>query len=401
MDNPRPPESRAASRPRWLAGALLFALTAGYGYWRLQAADETGDRLGATGAEDAPAASVTTATVNQGDLSIYLHGLGTVTPLQTVTIKSRVDGELVKVAFREGQTVQAGELLAEIDPRPYQVQLHQAAGQLMRDEALLSNAEQDLQRYRTLLAQDSIAAQQTATQEALVRQYRGTVEMDRAQVNNAKLQLDYTRIVAPIAGQIGLRLVDKGNIVRAGDTTGLAVITQIQPITVLFTLPEDQVPAVMRRWRSERNLTVEAFDRSGLRKLADGKLLAVDNQIDTATGTLKLKAWFDNAERGLYANQFVNIRLRLDTLPAATLAPAAAIQHGANGDFVYWVKPDRTVTIRPIKTGPVDADRVAVLEGLAPGDVLVVGGSDKLREGSRIKPADAAVSPETASVPAR
>ncbi|NJA06654.1 MdtA/MuxA family multidrug efflux RND transporter periplasmic adaptor subunit [Methylococcaceae bacterium WWC4] len=401
MDNPRPPETRAAGRSGWPTAALLFALTAGYAYWRLHATEEPSERPGSTGTGDAPAASVTTATVNQGDLPIYLHGLGTVTPLQTVTIKSRVDGELVKVAFREGQTVQAGELLAEIDPRPYQVQLHQAEGQLMRDEALLSNAEQDLQRYRTLLAQDSIAAQQTATQEALVRQYRGTVEMDRAQVNNAKLQLDYTRIVAPIAGQIGLRLVDKGNIVRAGDTTGLAVITQIQPITVLFTLPEDQVPAVMRRWRSERSLTVEAFDRSGLRKLADGKLLAVDNQIDTATGTLKLKAWFDNAERGLYANQFVNIRLRLDTLPAATLAPAAAIQHGANGDFVYWVKPDRTVTIRPIKTGPVDADRVAVLEGLAPGDVLVVGGSDKLREGSRIKPADAAVSPETAPVPAR
>lgn len=398
MDNPRPPETRSAGRPHWPTAALLFALAAGYGYWHLQATDKPGNRPGTTGAEDLPPASVTTATVRQGDLPIYLHGLGTVTPLQTVTIKSRVDGELVTVAYREGQTVQAGELLAEIDPRPYQVLLRQAEGQLMRDEALLSNAEQDLRRYRTLLEQDSIAAQQTATQEALVRQYRGSVEMDRAQVNNAKLQLDYTRIVAPIAGQIGLRLVDKGNIVRTGDTTGLAVIAQIQPITVLFTLPEDQVPAVMRRWRSKGNLTLEAFDRAGRRKLADGKLLAVDNQIDTATGTLKLKAWFDNAERELYANQFVNIRMRLDTLPAATLAPAAAIQHGANGDFVYWIKPDRTVTIRPVKIGPADADRVAVLEGVAPGDSLVVGGSDKLREGSRIKPADAVLNTEPVPV---
>lgn len=399
MDNPRPPEPRSAGRPYWPTAALLFALAAGYGYWQLQSSDKPGNHPVTTGAEDVPPASVTTATVGQGDLPIYLHGLGTVTPLQTVTIRSRVDGELVKVAYREGQIVQAGELLAEIDPRPYQVLLRQAEGQLMRDEALLSNAEQDLRRYRTLLEQDSIAAQQTATQEALVRQYRGSVEMDRAQVNSAKLQLDYTRIVAPITGQIGLRLLDKGNLVRAGDTTGLAVITQIQPITVLFTLPEDQVPAVMRRWRSERNLTLEAFDRADQRKLADGKLLAVDNQIDTATGTLKLKAWFENAERELYANQFVNIRMRLDTLPAATLAPAAAIQHGANGDFVYWVKPDQTVTIRPVKIGPADADRVAVLAGVAPGDSLVVGGSDKLREGSRIKPADAVLNIK--SVPAR
>ncbi|WKJ92623.1 MdtA/MuxA family multidrug efflux RND transporter periplasmic adaptor subunit [Methylomonas montana] len=328
--------------------------------------------------------SVAVALTRQDDLPIYLSGLGTVTPLHTVTVRSRVDGELIRVAFTEGQAVRQGDLLAEIDPRPYQVAVQQAEGQLLRDEALLKNAEIDQDRYQTLLEQDSIAAQQTATQASLVKQYRGTVEIDRAQLDNAKLQLSYARITAPVSGRIGLRLVDQGNMVRASDLNGLAVITQIQPISVVFTLPEDDIPAVMRRWRSGDAIVIDAYDRAGQQKLASGKLLAVDNQIDASTGTLKLKAQFDNEDRTLFANQFVNIKMRLDTLRAATLAPSAAIQHGSGGAFVYLVKDDNSITVRTVKTGPADGETVAILEGLAPNQKLVIDGADKLREGSQV-----------------
>lgn len=368
----------------WPLAAALTLLIAAAGYYYRTSTSERHEAAPAEKAENLTV-SVAAAKTRQGDMPIYLRGLGTVTPLHTVAVRSRVDGELVNIAFSEGQAVRQGELLAEIDPRPFQVQLQQAQGQLTRDEALLKNAEIDLARYQTLLEQDSIASQQTATQAALVKQYRGTVEIDRAQLENARLQLGYARITAPVSGRIGLRLVDQGNMIRANDVNGLAVITQIQPIAVVFTLPENEAPAVMRRWHSEESIAVDAYDRAGQHMLASGKLLAVDNQIDASTGTLKLKAQFDNKDRTLFANQFVNVNMRLDTLRATTLAPGAAIQHGAGGAFVYVVKDDNTVTVRPIKTGPAEGETVAILAGLAPGELLVIDGADKLREGAPVK----------------
>ncbi len=369
---------------RWLPILLAIGATTA-GYFSRQPSNHGLAKADAkTENPDQRPVAVAVAPTTQGDFPVYLNGLGTVTPLRTVTIHSRVDGELIRVAYTESQIVKQGELLVEIDPRAFQVQLQQAQGQLLHDEALLKNAEIDLARYQTLLEQDSIAAQQTVTQEALVKQYRGTVEVDRAQVENAKLQLSYTKITAPVTGRIGLRLVDQGNIVHTTDSNGLVVITQIQPITVVFTLPEDTVPAVMQRWHSGEILPIEAYDRAGNLKLASGKLLAIDNQIDPTTGTFKLKAQFDNADSTLFPNQFVNIKMKLDTIRSATLAPAAAIQHGAIGSFVYIVKEDQTVTVRPVKLGPTEAETVAILEGLTPKQNLVIDGADKLREGSHV-----------------
>ncbi|MDD1622379.1 MAG: MdtA/MuxA family multidrug efflux RND transporter periplasmic adaptor subunit [Methylococcaceae bacterium] len=380
--------SRSKGRPagwQWLA--ILLVIVASAVYFARQPGDGSRQSKADTTTENTEQrpVPVAIATTTQGDMPIYLNGLGTVTPLRTVTLHSRVDGELIRVAFTESQIVKQGELLAEIDPRAFLVQLQQAQGQLQRDEALLKNAEIDLARYQTLLEQDSIAAQQTVTQEALVKQYRGTVDVDRAAVENAKLQLSYTKITAPLTGRVGLRLVDQGNIVHANDSNGLVVITQIQPITVVFTLAEDTIPAVLQRWHSGEIPPIEAYDRAGNLKLASGKLLALDNQIDPATGTFKLKAQFDNADKALFPNQFVNIKMKLDTLRSATLAPSAAIQHGAIGSFVYVVKDDETVTVRPVKLGPTEAETVAVVEGLTPRQNLVIDGADKLREGSRVK----------------
>jgi membrane fusion protein, multidrug efflux system len=327
---------------------------------------------------------VTAAAAQKGDIGIYLTGLGTVTPISTVTVKSRVDGELIRVLYKEGQIVQKGQLLAEIDPRPFQAQLTQAQGQLMRDQAQLKNARVDLERYRVLTSQDSIAEQQYATQKSLVNQLEGTVKFDQGQIDTAKLQLSYSRITAPESGRVGLRPVDPGNIVHATDANGLLVITQLEPITVIFTIPEDSLEPVLDKVRAGVQLPVEAYNREGTRKLATGTLLTMDNQIDPNSGTVRLRAKFANKNHILFPNQFVNARLLVETRHGVTLVPTAAIQRGAQGTFVFLIRPDNTVTVRQVKVGPSEKDETAIDEGLVPGDNVVVEGTERLREGSKI-----------------
>jgi len=382
------------SKFRWMAGiAVLLCAAAAIYFYRGRASDaQTPTRRRAAALQSIP---VVTAKVTSGDMDVYLSGLGTVTPLNTITVKSRVDGQLVKVLFQEGQSVKAGQVLAEIDPRPFQVQLAQAEGQLARDQALLVNAQVDLERYRVLFKEDSIPKQQLDTQESLVRQYEGTIRVDQSQVDNAKLQLVYCHIGSPIAGRVGLRLVDPGNMIHASDTNGLVIITQLQPITVVFTLPEDNLPAVLARMKSNQPLSVTAFDREQKNLLATGSLLSIDNQIDPTTGTVKLKAIFPNSDGALFPNQFVNARIRVDTLHDATLVPNAAIQRGPQSTFVFTVNPDNTVAIKNVEVKFSERDQSAIARGLAPGQTVVVDGVDKLQPGAKVVSRAAQTPPRT------
>jgi multidrug efflux system membrane fusion protein len=367
---------------QWLIGLLLLAASIALicWFWPAEPPPQAGGRWG-----DGGPVPVRVATVMQGDFPIELKALGTVTAYNTVQVRGRVDGELVKLLFEDGQRVEAGDLLAVIDPRPYEVALQQAQGVQQENQAQLHNAESDLARYRGLYAEDSIAKQTLDTQQALVNQYRGTLKSNQAAVAEARLNLDFTQVRAPISGRLGLRQVDLGNLVSAADALPLVVITQTLPISLMFTLPEVELPAVLRPFRAGQTLRVEAWDRNEKIKLAEGHLDSLDNLIDTATGTVKLKARFENAEELLFPNQFVNVRLLVETRKQALLIPAAALQFGARGTFVYVIDGQDKVQLRPVVAGPSNGQMTLIEEGVAVGERLVLEGTDRLRDGSLVE----------------
>ena len=382
---------RPRPRSQWWLWLLVLAVLGCGGYWLLEKSWERLPLAAEPAARPVPqGVPVIVAAARQGDMPVYLTGLGSVTAYNTVTVKSRVDGQLIKIAFREGQFVGQGDLLAEIDPRPFEVQLEQAEGQMARDVAQLKDAQINLARNQQLLAKQLIAKQQVDDLAAAVGQYEGAIKMDQGLIDNARLQLIYCHITAPISGRVGLRLVDVGNMVHATDQTGLLVITQVQPIAVLFTIPEDNLPPILKKLQADERLPVEAYDRAGQTKIATGSLLTVDNQIDQSTGTTRLKAVLENQDNALFPNQFVNVRLLLDVRKGAVIAPVAAIQRGSQGTFVYVVKTDKTVEVRQITVGPTAGTDAVIEAGLSPAEVVVVDGVDKLRAGStvQIKTAD-------------
>ena len=383
-------ETRPAPRSRggyWLLTLLIAAGLAGGG-WYLWNQHRTAQapKVASAGRGAAPPQPVGFAIADKGDIRIVLNELGTVTSLDTVTVQTQIAGQLQEIGYKEGQVVKKGDFLAQIDPRPYIAALEQAQGTLAKDQGLLAQAQTNLKRYQTLGRQDSIAQQQLDDQRFLVQQYIGTVQTDQGVVDNAKLNLEYCRIVSPLDGQVGLRLVDLGNYVTPNTTTttGLVVIAQIQPISVVFAVPEDSLPDVIQRVRSGASLEVEAYDRANVRLLATGTLSALDSQISTTTGTLNLRAIFANPDEMLYPNQFVNARLLVNTMRDAVRVPVPAIQRGEPGTFVYLINPDNTVSVRVVKAGPIDGGFQAVLSGLNPGDKVVTDGTDRLKDGAAV-----------------
>jgi multidrug efflux system membrane fusion protein len=376
------PAAKPRSRRRFVVISLLALLIVGGGVWwsRRESAPQPAGR----GGRNAVPMSIVPEVVGKGDIGINLNALGTVTSLATVTIRSQISGYLQKVVFKEGDEVKKGDLLAEIDSRPFEATLAQAKGQLARDEAMLKGAQVDLARYQGLAAQNAVPHQTLDTQVALVGQDQGTVEADRAAVKAAEVNLNYCRILSPLDGRVGLRQVDQGNYVTPGDATGLVVITQLKPISVLFTVPEDNLQAIAKRLQEGAVLPATAFDRGGANKIAEGSLQTFDSQIDPTTGTIKLRAQFPNETEALYPNQFVNIQLLLDTHKNVTIMPTAGVQRGVPGTFVYLVNADNTVSVRKVTLGVTEGDRVEVTSGLAPGDHIVVDGADKLRDGAKI-----------------
>jgi multidrug efflux system membrane fusion protein len=384
---------------------IVLAMAGGAYYWHVRstaadaAANGTAAAPGAPGGApaagpggargrfdpNAKPAPVAVATARADDFPLYLTALGTVTPLATVTVHSRVDGPLQRILFKEGDLVKQGQLLAEIDPRTFAVQVAQADGTLQKDRALLANAQVDLKRYQTLLAQDSIASQQVDTQASLVNQYVATIASDQGNLDAARLQLSFTRITAPVSGRLGLRQVDVGNMVHASDTNGIVVITQLQPVDVVYTIPETNVPQVMGEIRAGKTLPVDAFNRDQTARLARGKVLTIDNQIDTTTGTVKMKAEFTNDDLALFPNQFVNIRMLVTTLHNVTVVPSAAVQRGSQGTFVYLVDAQNVVSVKVVKVGPVNGETTVITDGVVPGDIVVIDGTDRLREGQKVE----------------
>ena len=375
-----PPATRQRRGGRLrLAFILLAVLLLGLLAWRLLTSK------GASRAPHAEAQRVGAAKVGTANIHVVLSGLGTVTPLATITVQTQINGQLMSVGFKEGQIVQKGDFLAQIDPRPYQVALEQAQGTYEHDKQVLAQAQSDLARYDRLNKQDSISKQEAVDQAFLVKQDQGTVLEDQGTIDTDRLNLTYCHITSPVTGRVGLRLVDPGNYVQTSSSAGLVVVTQLQPISVIFVLPEDDVPDVLAEMRNGQTLQVTAYDRTNTNVLATGTLETVDNEVDTTTGTVKLRASFPNADGALFPNAFVNARLLEKTLANVTVAPVAAVQHGAPGAFVYLIKPDNTVAVQVVKTGVTDDDNVQILSGVKPGDMVVVDGADRLRDGVKVR----------------